>query len=616
MRPPHRLQTDGAHVGWEPPRVPAFPCSPRWWPCPDCPHPSQMPVSLSTALRVVGTSLFALAVLGGILAAYVTGYQFIHTEKHYLSFGLYGAILGLHLFIQSLFAFLEHRRMRGEGRPVRLGRSVALCIAAYQEDPDYLKKCLRSVKRIAFPDLKVVMVVDGNGPDDTYMLDIFHDVMGSERAGSYVWRSNFHAWGEGETEAGLREGLARVQALVRGTTYSCILQKWGGKREVMYTAFRALGDSVDYIQVCDSDTVLDPACTAEMLRILEADPRVGGVGGDVQRAVLDGLQRGARLPVLLRLRAVHQRAPGHVPQRPAAAVPGGLVPPDLPGQQVQLRGRPAPHEPRAQPGLPDQVHGPLQVPDGDAHPLPALAQPADPLEQVLLPRVALQRALVPQAPPLDDLRVGGHRLLPLLPHRHRHPALLPRPHLEHPPLPADGAAGGHHQGHLRLLPAGQRRDDFRVPLLPALHVQPAARQDVRHRHHQQVGLGHVGAPHHRGQLRGAAAGVGVGGRAAGRAGLHRLQPGPAQRHRGGLPRLGSHPLRLLLGGPAHALPGHRRPALRQAAGAVRAGLCRGVSGVPGDGDTATVPSRPRGQPQAAFVIKSCLFFFFFFPFLI
>uniref|UniRef100_A0A8C5ITN2 Hyaluronan synthase 3 n=1 Tax=Junco hyemalis TaxID=40217 RepID=A0A8C5ITN2_JUNHY len=571
-----------------------------------------MPGSLSTALRVVGTSLFAVAVLGGILAAYVTGYQFIHTEKHYLSFGLYGAILGLHLFIQSLFAFLEHRRMRGEGQPVRPGRSVALCIAAFQEDPDYLTKCLRSVKRIAFPDLKVVMVVDGNGPDDTYMLDIFHDVMGSERCGSYIWRSNFHAWGEGETEAGLREGLARVQALVRSNTYSCILQKWGGKREVMYTAFRALGDSVDYIQVCDSDTVLDPACTAEMLRILEADPHVGGVGGDVQvpqreggqgwgpraaalpgltsvpspdpeqvrlvavlpeqRAVLDGLQRGARVPVVLRVRAVHQRPPGHVPQRAAAAVPRGLVPPDLPRQQVQLRRRPAPHQPRAQPGLPHQVHGSLQVPDGDAHAVPALAQPADPLEQVLLPRVALQRALVPQAPPLDDLRVGGHRLLPLLPHRHRHPALLPRPRLEHPPVPADGAAGGRHQGHLRLLPARQRRDDLHVPLRPPLHVQPAARQNLRHCHHQQVGLGHLRAPHHRGELRGAAAGVCVGGGAAGRAGLHRLQPGPLQRDRGGLPRLGCHPLRLLLGGPAHPLPGHRCPPLRQEAGAVWAGL--------------------------------------------
>nr|XP_054104850.1 hyaluronan synthase 3 isoform X3 [Callithrix jacchus] len=248
---------------------------------------TEMPVQLTTALRVVGTSLFALAVLGGILAAYVTGYQFIHTEKHYLSFGLYGAILGLHLLIQSLFAFLEHRRMRRAGQALKLPSprrgSVALCIAAYQEDPDYLRKCLRSAQRISFPDLKVVMVVDGNRQEDAYMLDIFHEVLGgTEKAGFFVWRSNYHEVGEGETEASLREGMDRVQDVVRASTFSCIMQKWGGKREVMYTAFKALGDSVDYIQVCDSDTVLDPACTIEMLRVLEEDPQVGGVGGDVQ----------------------------------------------------------------------------------------------------------------------------------------------------------------------------------------------------------------------------------------------------------------------------------------------------------------------------------------------
>ncbi|CAM5176099.1 unnamed protein product [Eretmochelys imbricata] len=60
------------------------------------------------------------------------------------------------------------------------------------------------------------------------------------------------------------------------------MQRWGGKREVMYTAFRALGNSVDYIQVCDSDTKLDPSATVEMVKVLEANKRHGAVGGDVR----------------------------------------------------------------------------------------------------------------------------------------------------------------------------------------------------------------------------------------------------------------------------------------------------------------------------------------------
>ncbi|MEE6511744.1 hypothetical protein FKM82_018486 [Ascaphus truei] len=203
-----------------------------------------MPGRLQMALRVLGTNLFALLVLGGILAAYVTGYQFIRTDRHHLSFGLYGAILGLHLLTQSLFAFLEHRRMRTVGRAPAGTSSVALCIAAYQEDPEYLRKCLRSVRRLSYSRLRVVMVVDGNGEDDRYMMDIFREVMGSEGTCCYLWGTNYH-----EAEEGGQEGERGVQELVKSFPYTCIMQKWGGKREVMYTAFRALGDSVDFVQI-------------------------------------------------------------------------------------------------------------------------------------------------------------------------------------------------------------------------------------------------------------------------------------------------------------------------------------------------------------------------------
>ncbi|XP_032874985.1 hyaluronan synthase 2 [Amblyraja radiata] len=239
--------------------------------------------SLPSILRIVGTTLFGLALLVGIAAAYIVGYQFIATDNYYFSFGLYGAILSLHLLFQSLFAFLEHRKMkRTLETPIKLNKTVALCIAAYQEDPDYLRKCLLSVKRLSYPGMIVIMVIDGNNDDDRYMMEIFGEVMGRDRSASYLWKSNFHERGPGESEESHRESMQYLTGLIRSNKSVCVMQKWGGKREVMYTAFKALGRTVDYVQVCDSDTMLDPAATVEMVKILEEDPMVGGVGGDVQ----------------------------------------------------------------------------------------------------------------------------------------------------------------------------------------------------------------------------------------------------------------------------------------------------------------------------------------------
>lgn len=203
-----------------------------------------------TYLRIFGTTVFGVSLLVGISTAYIMGYQFFTTAGNYLSFGLYGAILVVHLIIQSLFALLEHRNMRRSlETPIKLNKSLALCIAAYQEDPNYLRKCLVSVKRLTYPGIKVIMVIDGNSDDDLYMMDIFKEIMGRDKAATYVWRSNYHNRGPEETDESYAESLQQISRLVLNNKCVCIMQKWGGKREVMYTAFKALGRSVDYVQV-------------------------------------------------------------------------------------------------------------------------------------------------------------------------------------------------------------------------------------------------------------------------------------------------------------------------------------------------------------------------------
>ncbi|KAI8514323.1 hyaluronan synthase [Branchiostoma belcheri] len=261
---------------------------------------SESRMKCTTALRMVLTWLFAVAILAGMIAVYSYGFQFVSTPDNYLSFGLYGAVLAVHLIIQSVFAFLEHRRMKRSSEfPPCQGKSVALMIAAYQEDPVLLQKCLESVRDIDYDNLKVVMVIDGNSDDDMYMRDQFVEVFGAENSDTFVWRHNYHhAEPLPDSVPGLQYGSKHleklavpsqrdnggqlVQDIIRNNRYSCIMQKWGGKREVMYTAFKALGDTVDYVQVCDSDTILDARCTTEMAKVLDNDRSVGAVGGDVR----------------------------------------------------------------------------------------------------------------------------------------------------------------------------------------------------------------------------------------------------------------------------------------------------------------------------------------------
>ncbi|XP_063800093.1 hyaluronan synthase 1-like [Pseudophryne corroboree] len=322
-------------------------------------------------LRRIVTFSFALLLLSLLLWAFIDSIPLATDEYRIMAFGLYGAFLSAHLVIQSFFAYLEHRKMRRVGLPCTYTKSVALTISAYQEDPNYLRECLESVKNTDYPPtkLKIIMVIDGNSPEDQYMMDMFQEVFANEDVGTYIWEKNYHHRDQqarnihdGSERANVPQNLEdksvaincinigvqgnnetydsiddlqyqgstvydnrandgpsspgiemhnhkrypsgdhlqeeplpiyseiemedpttqEVEHLIRTKRCVCIMQKWGGKREVMYTAFKALGDSVDYVQVCDSDTKLEPVATIELVKVLESNDQYGAVGGDVR----------------------------------------------------------------------------------------------------------------------------------------------------------------------------------------------------------------------------------------------------------------------------------------------------------------------------------------------
>ncbi|XP_056618606.1 hyaluronan synthase 1 [Triplophysa dalaica] len=247
-----------------------------------------------TGVRAIFTFLFAFLVFGVMLWAYIKGFTIATSPFNIISLGFYGVLLSLHVLVQSFFAFVEHRRMRRREQVCSYTKTIGFTISAYQEDPNYLMECLKSVRGLEYPidKLRIIMVVDGNSEDDRYMMEMFREVFADRDPGCCVWQNNYHSWDPRAQESNAAQdngGMvfedpqrSEVEELIRTKSCVCIMQKWGGKREVMYTAFKALGSSVDYIQVCDSDTKLDPLATVELCKVLESNPKYGAVGGDVK----------------------------------------------------------------------------------------------------------------------------------------------------------------------------------------------------------------------------------------------------------------------------------------------------------------------------------------------
>lgn len=241
-------------------------------------------------IRLILTHLFGVVILCALIVSYSIGIRLAEDKDNRFAVGLYGVLLFIHLMTQTFFAALVHKRAGNDkftpaqDYATQAKSKVAIQISAYQEDPDYLRVCLESVMNVKYPSdkKKVLCCIDGNQSKSAYMVDIFEDEV--RKAGHdpvfFLWDYNFHQLPEDVDDND--NGVNALKECVLNNDYVCIMQKWGGKREVMYTAFRTLGDTVDYVQVCDSDTKLDPMATIELAWVLDAEPESGAVGGDVK----------------------------------------------------------------------------------------------------------------------------------------------------------------------------------------------------------------------------------------------------------------------------------------------------------------------------------------------
>jgi hypothetical protein len=238
--------------------------------------------------RLAFTLACGFCVLGGMIYSYRIGLRLVEAESGRFAFGVYGAGLLVYLAIQSIFASLENRRFRKAAPPedyeTSAPKTIALQISAYQEDPHYFRECLKGAMQLKYPrdKLKVICCIDGNEADSVYMAEIFNDVVRElgEDPAFFRWDYNFHELPEGLNDSD--NGVNTLKECIEMNQFVCLMQKWGGKREVMYTAFKVLKDRADYVQVCDSDTQLDSRAMLELAWILDSQPNTGAVGGDVQ----------------------------------------------------------------------------------------------------------------------------------------------------------------------------------------------------------------------------------------------------------------------------------------------------------------------------------------------
>lgn len=219
--------------------------------------------------------------------------------NHIISISVYGFYLFTYLIIQFTFSFINNsikyrKKNYNHINNNKNEKSVNIVVAGYQENEEYFKSCLVSIKNIYENSNiinKVYIMIDGNDSEDEYMIDIFENIF-------YKTSNDNDGDGISTTDKSLflinldncdnkYEDLIPYLKQTINNNILCISQKHNGKRSAMYTAFQfsflenqIYNKNIQTIFCTDSDTIITEECIQEMLNAF-TNPNIGAVTGNL-----------------------------------------------------------------------------------------------------------------------------------------------------------------------------------------------------------------------------------------------------------------------------------------------------------------------------------------------
>ncbi|KAG0370524.1 hypothetical protein BC939DRAFT_112050 [Gamsiella multidivaricata] len=226
--------------------------------------------------------LFTMNIFLLPLAVLKTSFQLRISAGGWQTSVTYGMLMTVDFLSIIIFSTLNRHKVdqRVKKRdPHWVGLSTGILAVGYREDPVLLEGCLKSLRAIRYQrNHRVLLVVDGNEPQDEYMAQIFIRVF--RKQGATVFRPNFLCMDRHASDKE-REDLVRQVAYHPGPV--CVMQPHRGKRCAMYTGFAALlQQELESVVVTDSDTYLDPGVCKELAFALAESPIIGAATGDVR----------------------------------------------------------------------------------------------------------------------------------------------------------------------------------------------------------------------------------------------------------------------------------------------------------------------------------------------